>query len=86
MHGSHFKLVSPRPRSSSDMSDEERAKMAEHAAYWTRVATAGRAPARGLVVRATLGFRTKLVPPLSLVTPTERYDGLCPDASRSEPR
>jgi uncharacterized protein len=44
-----FRLIPPRPNFAFDMSDEERATMMEHVAYWAALTERGRALAYGLV-------------------------------------
>ncbi len=48
-----FRLVPPRPTFALDMSDEERAVMERHAAYWQPVVDSGRMVVFGPVLDAT---------------------------------
>jgi uncharacterized protein len=49
MRGYVFRLIPPRPSFAFDMSDEERATMMEHVAYWAALTEQGRALAYGPV-------------------------------------
>jgi uncharacterized protein YciI len=49
MQGFVFRLVPPRPTFAFDMTDDERALMGEHAAYWAELTAAGRTVAYGPV-------------------------------------
>ena len=48
-----FKLVAPRPTFALDMSDEERAIMGRHAAYWQPLVDSGRMVVFGPVLDST---------------------------------
>jgi uncharacterized protein len=48
-----FRLKAPRPNFAFDMSEEERAVMARHAAYWQPLVDAGRMVVFGPVLDAT---------------------------------
>jgi uncharacterized protein YciI len=103
MTGFVFRLIPPRPDFPFTMSDDERATMAAHGAYWSALAARGTAFAFGPVndpegpygigiivaegqkeaeevrdadpaLSSPHGFRTEILPMLSLVTPTARYD------------
>ncbi len=45
-----YRLIPPRPTFASDMSDDEKAAMGAHAAYWTKLFEAGRVVLFGAVV------------------------------------
>jgi uncharacterized protein YciI len=49
MMGFVFRLIPPRPSFVVDMTPDERATMAEHAAYWAELATQGKVLAFGPV-------------------------------------
>jgi len=48
-----FRLIAPRPTFALDMSDEERAVMAQHAAYWQPLVDANRMVVFGPVLDGT---------------------------------
>jgi uncharacterized protein YciI len=103
MTGFLFRLVPPRPDFPFTMSEDERATMAAHGAYWSALVARGTALAFGPVndpegpygigivlaedqmeaeevrdadpaVTSRHGFRTEILPMLSLVTADARYD------------
>ena len=47
-----FRLIAPRPNSALDMTDEERAVMGRHAAYWQPLVDAGQLVVFGPVLDA----------------------------------
>jgi uncharacterized protein len=104
MRGFLFRLIPTRPDFAFTLTDEERAAMAEHFAYWSGLLERGQAVAFGPVndpsgpyglgivlaanieeaevfrdgdpvISPPLGFRTEIVPMLSLVTSLGHFEG-----------
>ncbi|HEY4929453.1 MAG TPA: YciI family protein [Acidimicrobiales bacterium] len=56
MKGFVFRLIPPRPDFASDLSDDERAIISEHAGYWSGLAAQGTALAFGPVADPAGGY------------------------------
>ncbi len=56
-----YKLIPPRASFASDMSDDEKAVMAEHVAYWTTLFESGRVVVFGPVLEPTGGWGLAVV-------------------------
>ena len=71
-----YRLIAPRDTVSVDMTEEERATLAEHGRYWSRLMEEGKALAFGPVhdPAGSHGLRAEISPMPRLVTPAGVYD------------